>query len=359
MQHLEQFHREAVNKNLSAGAILLWQQLYFTMERKNQFADLPLNTAVLTAQLKVSRQGLALMRQALADNGLLAVHVDEHQQTFYTLMLNGKTVGDGTTVNGTNDFCAMPVGEGSPFPRIMDMAQSITGTESAQKTRQTAPAANDLRILTVGAGALDSPSGDAPFVSHSFMAMQRDVQWPSPTDTHTSCVAGADAHTVSSRPEARQSRSGEILAASKDFSTSVPCTFARNDNRDIILTNRIRPYIDQFCDRFGPAMKGDLIQWAEMRRKNGWTLTLWGLEALFKKLIDLSGGIGAQMAQIVAQSVTRRWKGFFALKVKAKPSGEALRKQEELHDPRCKPWEKPNTMQKFKPEGRDLSFLEV
>ena len=141
MQHLEQFHREAVNKNLSAGAILLWQQLYFTMERKNQFADLPLNTAVLTAQLKVSRQGLALMRQALADNGLLAVRVDEHQQTFYTLMLNGKAVG-------------------------------------------------------------------AP-------------------DTHSVIIP--DAHIVSSRPEARQSRSGEIYAAPKDFSTSVLCTFARND----------------------------------------------------------------------------------------------------------------------------------
>ena len=151
MQHLEQFHREAVNKNLSAGAILLWQQLYFTMERKNQFADLPLNTAVLTAQLKVSRQGLALMRQALADNGLLAVRVDEHQQTFYTLMLNGKVMGDGATVTGTNDFCAMPVGEGSPFPRIMDMAQSITGTESAQKTRQTAPATHDVWV-SVGDG---------------------------------------------------------------------------------------------------------------------------------------------------------------------------------------------------------------
>ena len=64
------------------------------------------------------------------------------------------------------------------------------------------------------------------------------------------------------------------------------------------------------------------------------------------------------MAQIVAQSVTRRWKGFFALKVKAKPSGEALRKQEQAHEPRPKPWEKANPLQKFKPEGRDLSFLE-
>ena len=328
MQHFEHFHREAVKHNLSAGAILLWQQLYFTMERKNQFADLQQSTAVLTAQLQITRQGLAVMRQTLIDRGFLTVRVDEHQQTFYTLMIEGKTVGAvfprPQSATGTNDSCAMPVGEGSPFPQIMDMAQSVNGTGN-----------------------------------------------PSPTDTHTSCVAGADAHTVSSRPEARQSRSGEILAAPKDFSTSVPCTFARNDksaafqstgrndNRDLILTNRIRPYIDTFCEQFGPAMKGDLLQWAEMRRKNGWTLTLWGLEELFKKLIALSDGIGAKMAQIVAQSVTRRWKGFFALKVKAKPSGEALRQQEETHQPRPRPWDKPATWQKCRPEGRDLSFLEI
>jgi hypothetical protein len=106
-------------------------------------------------------------------------------------------------------------------------------------------------------------------------------------------------------------------------------------------------------------MKGDLLQWAEMRRKNGWTLTLWGLEELFKKLIALSDGIGANMAQIVAQSVNRRWKGFFALKVKAKPSGEALRKQENSSRPSPKPWDKPAAWQKCKPEGRDLSFLEI
>ena len=286
MQHFEHFHREAVKHNLSAGAILLWQQLYFTMERKNQFADLQQSTAVLTAQLQITRQGLAVMRQTLIDRGFLTVRVDEHQQTFYTLMIEGKIVG-----------------EGSPFPQNPNGNAAVT-------------------IDTVGAGALDSPSGDAPFVSHSFMAMQRDVQWPSPTT--------APANNIAARSPG-----------------------------DLILTNRIRPYIDTFCEQFGPAMKGDLIQWAEMRRKNGWTLTLWGLEELFKKLIALSGGIGANMAQIVAQSVKRRWKGFFALKVKAKPSGEALRKQEEAHQPRPKPWDKPATWQKCRPEGRDLSFLEI
>ena len=315
---LDRFNQLAAKQYLSAGAILLWQRLYFTMQRKNQFADLQQNTAALIAQLNITRQGLQLMRQALIEKGFLKVRVDEHQQTFYTLMLDGKVVGEGANIQ----------------------------TENA-------------------VGAVDH---NGPFQNKN--------------------LSSANGRMWASRSEARQSRSGEILAAPKDFSTSL--RFGRNDNcdgmpdthtscvvgadahirpltevlterasGDIILTNRIRPYIDAFCDRFGPAMKGDLIQWAEMRRKNGWTLTLWGLEALFKKLIDLSGGIGAQMAQIVAQSVTRRWKGFFALKVKAKPSGEALRKQEELHDPRRKPWEKANTLQKFKPEGRDLSFLEV
>ena len=286
MQTLEHFHREAVKHNLSAGAILLWHQLYFTMERKNQFADLQQSTAVLMAQLQVTRQGLAVMRQVLTERGFLNVRVDEHQQTFYTLMIEGKTVG-----------------EGSPFPQNTNGNAAVT-------------------IDTVGAGALDSPSGDAPFVSHSFMAMQRDVQWPSPT----------------------------IIPANN--TTAHP-------SGDLILTNRIRPYIDAFCDKFGPAMKGDLMQWAEMRRKNGWTLTLWGLEELFKKLIALSDGIGARMSQIVAQSVNRRWKGFFALKVKAKPGGEALRKQEESNQLRSKPWDKPAAWQKCKPEGRDLSFLEI
>ncbi len=267
-QIIEQFHREAINKNLSAGAILLWQQLYFTMERKQQFDNLQQSTAVLMAQLKVTRQGLAVMRQTLADRGFLAVRVDEHQQTFYTLMIDGKVVG-----------------ESSPL--------------------RHAP-----RATTPEGRGFDEPAAKMPISSPSGRAAERSE--------------------------------------------------AERASGDIILTNRIRPYIDIFCETFGPAMKGDLIQWAEMRRKNGWTLTLWGLEELFKKLIQLSAGNAVQMAQIVAQSVTRRWKGFFALKVKAKPSGDALRKQEEEQDARSRrPWEKRNPLQKFKPEGRDLSFLEV
>ena len=99
---LDRFNQLAAKQYLSAGAILLWQRLYFTMQRKNQFADLQQNTAALIAQLNITRQGLQLMRQALIEKGFLKVRVDEHQQTFYTLMLDGKVVGEGANIQTEN-----------------------------------------------------------------------------------------------------------------------------------------------------------------------------------------------------------------------------------------------------------------
>lgn len=136
---------------------------------------------------------------------------------------------------------------------------------------------------------------------------------------------------------------------------------------DIILTNCYSKYINAFCETFGSAAKADLMQWAEMRRKNGWTLTLWGLEVMLKKLIDLANGDVMQMGRIVAQSIKRRWKGFYELKVQAKPSGIKLLKLEEkeqkARDRACGSGNRSSSgksapMQKFAPEGRDLSFLE-
>ncbi|MBR2627546.1 MAG: hypothetical protein IKD30_04715 [Peptococcaceae bacterium] len=252
LQTIERFNQHAVKQNLSAGAILLWQRLYITMQHKGQFADVQQNTAVLTAQLEVSRQGLQQMRQMLVDKGFLQIRMDEHQQIFYTLMIDGKTVGPDNTV-----------GAGRPRP------QSINGTGNPTPT---------------------VPSGD------------------------------------------------------------------------LILTNRIRPYIDTFCKQAGANVKLELLQWAEMRRQNGWTLTLWGLEELLKKLITLAEGKAEHMAEIIRQSVSRRWKGFFPLRRKANPSGEKLRKQEKAQDAAQsryqKPWQKSAPVHKFKPEGRDLSFLE-
>ena len=274
LQTIERFNQHAVKQNLSAGAILLWQRLYITMQHKGQFADVQQNTAVLTAQLEVSRQGLQQMRQMLVDKGFLQIQMDEHQQIFYTLMIDGKTVGPDNTAGAGSPRQQSINGTGNPTP----------ATDSAEKPR---------------------PLGE---------------------------VAGR-------RPD------GEGIA--------VP-------SGDLILTNRIRPYIDTFCKQAGANVKLELLQWAEMRRQNGWTLTLWGLEELLKKLITLAEGKAEHMAEIIRQSVSRRWKGFFPLSRKANPSGEKLRKQEAARQPEYsrKPWAKPNPVHKFKPEGRDLSFLE-
>ena len=275
LQTIERFNQHAVKQNLSAGAILLWQRLYITMQHKGQFADVQQNTAVLTAQLEVSRQGLQQMRQMLVDKGFLQIRMDEHQQIFYTLMIDEKTVGPDNTV-----------GAGSPRP------QSINGKENR------------------------------------------------------STIAGADDHI---RPLSEPA----LINGTGNPSPTVP-------SGDLILTNRIRPYIDTFCKQAGANVKLELLQWAEMRRQNGWTLTLWGLEELLKKLITLAEGKAEHMAEIIRQSVSRRWKGFFPLSRKANPSGEKLRKQEAARpaEHSRKPWAKPNPVHKFKPEGRDLSFLE-
>lgn len=283
---IERFNQQAVKHNLSAGAILLWQHLFFTMERRNQFADVHQNTAALIAQLEVTRQGLQMMRQSLVNKGFLEVRVDEHQQTFYTLMIDRKVVGE---------------------------------KKVAENTRQM--------NCTVGAGALDSPICDTLFVSHTVSDMQGDVQGPSPTSA---------------------------LVNTQSYPSG-----------DIILTNKFRPYIDTFCEQYGYAMRTDLLEWAEMRRKNGWTLTLWGLEEAFKKLITLSNGDVSQMREIVSHAVEMRWKNFYPVNIKAKPSGAKLRALEAKENASANTknysrnsYRKSVPEPKFKPEGRDLSFLE-
>ena len=67
----------------------------------------------------------------------------------------------------------------------------------------------------------------------------------------------------------------------------------------------------------------------QQREQNGWTLTLWGLEELLKKLVQLAAGQIETMVEIVKQSIKRRWKGFHALKVQSRPCGEKLLKLEE------------------------------
>ena len=95
---LQQFHSRALQCKLSAGAILFWQQIYFTAQAQGKYRNLHIRTTELMTTLSLSRTGLQKIRRMLTDAGLLAVRVDARQQMYYTLMIDGVAIAE----NGEN-----------------------------------------------------------------------------------------------------------------------------------------------------------------------------------------------------------------------------------------------------------------
>ena len=91
---LQQFHTIAIAHKLSAAAILLWQQIYFTAEQQGTCTGLCLRTADLIEALDITRNGLQKVRHTLTNAGLLQVRIDDRQRVYYTLMLDGKMIDD-------------------------------------------------------------------------------------------------------------------------------------------------------------------------------------------------------------------------------------------------------------------------
>ena len=91
---LQQFHSRALQCKLSAGAILFWQQIYFTAQAQGKYRNLHIRTTELMTTLSLSRTGLQKIRRTLTDAGLLAVRVDARQQMYYTLMIDGVAIAE-------------------------------------------------------------------------------------------------------------------------------------------------------------------------------------------------------------------------------------------------------------------------
>ena len=72
---LQQFLQKAAAYKLSAGAILLWQSVYFAAQRKGKYSNVVLCTADLMAALGITRNGLQKIRRMLTEAGLLEVRV--------------------------------------------------------------------------------------------------------------------------------------------------------------------------------------------------------------------------------------------------------------------------------------------
>ncbi len=99
---LQQFHQNALEHKLSAGAILLWQHIYFIAQAQNKYTNLRLRTADLMAVLSLTRNGLQKIRHTLINAGLLSVRIDARQQMYYTLMIGGEIVKHNETTNWPN-----------------------------------------------------------------------------------------------------------------------------------------------------------------------------------------------------------------------------------------------------------------
>ena len=290
-RHIERFNRIAVERELSAGAILLWQQLYCMMQRKNNFSDVKICTAVLLGFLDLTRNGFQKARKALVEAGVLGIRY-EGEDIYYTLELvhfsaDEKAVVD-ITVNSANT-----VGRHDHMPPLAQRAN------------------------------MEYPDGDA------FSVLQSGIN----SSGCASSLARFSAPTCT-----KSTPSGDVISNNGYEETMKEFTAVHKDGE----------------------LYGVLRQWAEMRRENGWTLSLWGLQELLGKLAALAAGDIKTMIATVRQSLARRWKGFHPLRKECKPSGEKLR-QEERQREWLEAQQKRNgrTTQKFRKEERDLSFLEI
>jgi len=312
-----QFHQKAVQYNLSSSAILLWQYLYLAMARRNQFVRFHQDTAVLMAMLKLSRQGLFQDRKSLEDVGLLAVEQDDSQKLWYSLQLGGHPV------------------------------------EPAQP-KEAAKAAAPLSEAAVQ--ALQEPLAQQPAEARPLPCAQQDKAGygvglhSEQMDNRMGNVGGQSFASVSDN-------SATTVDEAKNISSgNSPMLKATSQQGDIVMNQGYRAYLQAFCRRYeNISLSMELTRWMEQRAKNGWTLTLWGLEALLQKLVQLAAGQISAMVDIIRQSVKRRWKGFHPLKQQSRPSGQQLCKLEEKEQKAAQHW--PSGKPKVQKEDRDLDFL--
>ncbi len=337
LNQLNQFHQKAVQYKLSSSAILLWQYLYLAMACCNQFVRFHQDTAVLMAMLKLSRQGLFQARKSLEKAGLLTVERDDRQKLWYSLQFDG----DGVQ------------------PEAVEAAAEEAAKEATKEVVEAAAAPSQAAVQ-----ALQEPLTQQPAEPSPLSYLQQDKaddgtglhneQLETCLDNRAAGVNEA-VHDTEGKPvvlhigQAETSSSGNSLISD-----------AAIHQGDIVMNKDYKVYLQAFCRRYeNISLSIELTQWMEQREKNGWTLTLWGLEALLQKLVQLAAGQISAMVDIIRQSVKRRWKGFHPLKKQSRPSGEQLRKLEEKEQKAESKAQQywPSGKPKFRKEERDLDFL--
>ena len=330
LNQFNQFHQKAVQYNLSSSAILLWQYLYLAMARRNQFVRFHQDTAVLMAMLKLSRQGLFQARKSLEEVGLLAVEQDDRQKLWYSLQLGGHPVQPAQPQKAAK--ATTTLSEAAAQALQEPLAQQPSPLSCAQQDK-------DDYSFALYSEQLDNSMGNVGGQNFVYVASDN----------------AADVDEALYDTEVKPVILSVGQAKNISFGNA-PMLTAANQQGDIVMNQGYRAYLQAFCRRYeNMSLSMELTQWMEQRAKNGWTLTLWGLEALLQKLVQLAAGQISAMVDIIRQSVKRRWKGFHPLKQQSRPSGQQLCKLEEKEQKAAQHW--PSGKPKFLKEDRDLDFL--
>ena len=161
-RHIERFNRIAVERELSAGAILLWQQLYCMMQRKNNFSDVKICTAVLLGFLDLTRNGFQKARKALVEACVLGIRY-EGEEIYYTLELvhfsRDEKAAVDIAVNSANT-----VGRHDHMPPLAQRANmEYTGDNAfsvLQSGTNSSGCASSLARFFAPISAKSTPSGD-------------------------------------------------------------------------------------------------------------------------------------------------------------------------------------------------------
>ena len=161
-RHIERFNRIAVERELSAGAILLWQQLYCMMQRKNNFSDVKICTAVLLGFLDLTRNGFQKARKALVEAGVLGIRY-EGEDIYYTLELVNFAHDEKTAADIAVDS-ANTVGRHDHMPPLAqraNMKHTDGDTFSVlQSGINSSGCASSLVRFSAPTSAKSTPSGD-------------------------------------------------------------------------------------------------------------------------------------------------------------------------------------------------------
>ncbi len=321
MQPLEQFHRYAIKYQLSVTAVLLWQQVYFTMSEKGSYTKVQLSTSVLQALLQVTRSGLQGARQSLINKGLLVIEQDEQQNIAYTLKLawidldillarweenHGKSL-DETGRKAMAEPLAQPVYQMElPDRKAKPNMDRVLVSESIQDWSVTEQENDSTYGWSVTEQEHDNTYG------WSVTEQENDNTYGCSTVEKNTATSKAD----SNRKTDRQNT----------FCKAMPAHYTGGD---VLLNGSYRKRLAQFTEQYNSLdLRGKLESWIAMRQENGWTLGSWGLDTLLEKLVMLGNGEIKVMAAIVKQSLDRSWKGFHKLRMGGNVSGEKLRQQE-------------------------------